>query len=97
MSEKAVGGVTTIWTFLAAVGFLMEAVWFIWKIGLEETGLETKFTRKLAVMTGFTGLFGAWVGVFTVAKRSEIFGATAAYAAVLIVFIGTDPGVAVPG
>lgn len=76
----------------------MGAVWFIWRVGLEEVNVEVKFERKLAILTAFTGLFGGWVALFTSAKRYEIFGATAAYAAVLIVFVGVDPGDAIgPG
>jgi len=74
------------------MGFLMGSVWLLWRIGLEEVDSGTKFERKLAIVTGFTALFGMWVAVFTSIRRSEIFGATAAYAAVLIVFIGAAPG-----
>ncbi|PMD32093.1 hypothetical protein L207DRAFT_590966 [Hyaloscypha variabilis F] len=95
VSEIAVGRFTTVWTFFVAIGFLMGAVWFIWRVGLEEVNVEVKFERKLAILTAFTGLFGGWVALFTSAKRYEIFGATAAYAAVLIVFVGVDPGDAI--
>lgn len=73
------------------MGFLIGAVWVIWRVGIEDINPETKFMRKLGVLTAFAGLFGAWIAIFTSARRSEIFGATAAYAAVLIVFVGTDP------
>jgi Ca2+/Na+ antiporter len=91
VSEDAVRRFTTIWTFYVAIGFLMGAVWLIRRVGLDQTDLETKFERELVVMTGFTAVFGAWVAIFTSARRAEIFGATAAYAAVLIVFVGTNP------
>lgn len=70
----------------------MGAVWLLWRIGLEDINVEVKFERKLVVLTSFTALFGGWIALFTSAKRYEIFGATAAYAAVLIVFVGIDPG-----
>lgn len=69
----------------------MGAVWLIRRVGFYETDLRTKFERELVVMTVFTAVFGAWVALFTSARRAEIFGATAAYAAVLIVFVGTNP------
>jgi thiol:disulfide interchange protein len=73
-------------------GFLVGAVWILWRIGLEEVNVEVKFKRKLAALTVFTALFGGWIMFFTSARRFEIYGATAAHAAVLIVFIGADPG-----
>jgi uncharacterized membrane protein len=69
----------------------MGAVWLIRRIGLDETQLATKYERELVVITAFTAVFGIWVAIFTSAKRAEIFGATAAYAAVLIVFVGGNP------
>jgi hypothetical protein len=75
----------------------MGAVWLIWRVGLDATSLPTKFVRKLTVMTIFTAAFGIWVAIFTSARRAEIFGATAAYAAVLIVFVGSNPSDSVPG
>jgi len=69
----------------------MGAVWLIRRVGLDETSSRAKFERELVVMTAFTAVFGIWVAEFTSARRAEIFGATAAYAAVLIVFVGTNP------
>lgn len=37
-------------------------------------------------------LFAACVGILTNARRDQIFGATAAYAAVLVVFVSSDLG-----
>jgi hypothetical protein len=91
VSEKALGRLTTIWTFIVGIGLLLGAVWVIWRIGIEEINTEIKFQRKLAALTCFTAMFGGWVALFTSARRSEIFGVTAAYTAVLIVFIGLDP------
>ena len=89
--ESGIRRFTTIWTFYVAIGFLMGAVWLIRRIGLDDTGTQTKLLRELVVMTVFTTVFGVWVALFTSARRAEIFGATAAYAAVLIVFVGTNP------
>ncbi|KAK3390116.1 hypothetical protein B0H63DRAFT_464808 [Podospora didyma] len=42
---------------------------------------------KLCMIAGFTVAFAASVGLITNARRVEIFAATAAYAAVLVVFV----------
>ncbi|KAL4862447.1 hypothetical protein BDV12DRAFT_190406 [Aspergillus spectabilis] len=45
---------------------------------------------KLALVAAFTAVFAISVGLMTNARRAEIFAATAAYAAVLVVFISGD-------
>ncbi|KAF2117249.1 hypothetical protein BDV96DRAFT_490560 [Lophiotrema nucula] len=42
---------------------------------------------KLGMIAGFTTLFAVSVGLLTSAKKQEIFAASAAYAAVLVVFV----------
>ncbi|WQF80553.1 hypothetical protein CDEST_05567 [Colletotrichum destructivum] len=42
---------------------------------------------KLGMIAAFTALFATSVGTMTTARRAEIFAATAAYAAVLVVFV----------
>jgi hypothetical protein len=46
----------------------------------------------LGMLSGWTVLFAACVGLLTNARRDQVFGATAAYAAVLVVFISGDLG-----
>jgi len=46
----------------------------------------------LGMLSGWTVLFAACVGLLTNARRDQIFGATAAYAAVLVVFISGNLG-----
>ncbi|KAG7119406.1 hypothetical protein HYQ44_005232 [Verticillium longisporum] len=46
---------------------------------------------QLGVIAIFTILFSASVKVMTNARRAEIFGSTAAYAAVLVVFVSSSP------
>jgi hypothetical protein len=48
--------------------------------------------RRLVMIGVFTGIFALSVGLLTNARRAEIFAATAAYAAVLIVFVSGDLG-----
>lgn len=47
---------------------------------------------KLGLVAMFTLLFAASVALCTNAKRAEVFAATAAYAAVLVVFVSGDLG-----
>ncbi|KAF2676472.1 hypothetical protein K458DRAFT_241900, partial [Lentithecium fluviatile CBS 122367] len=42
---------------------------------------------KLGMIAAFTTLFAASIGSFTSAKRQEVFAASAAYAAVLVVLV----------
>lgn len=46
-------------------------------------------TVTLGVLTTWVIIFAAWIGKLTNANRGEVFAATAAYAAVLVVFVGT--------
>lgn len=48
--------------------------------------------KRLAMIAGFTTAFAMSVGLISNARRSEIFAACAAYAAVLVVFVSGDPG-----
>ncbi|EEA24669.1 hypothetical protein TMatcc_007764 [Talaromyces marneffei ATCC 18224] len=47
----------------------------------------TNDAAKLGTVTGFTALFALSVGSMTNVRRAEIFEATAAHAAVLVVFV----------
>jgi hypothetical protein len=55
-------------------------VWALWEISY--------IVNKLAALTGFVILFALWVGILTNGSRMEVFAATAAYAAVLVVYVG---------
>jgi hypothetical protein len=50
----------------------------------------------LGMLSGWTVLFAACVGLLTNARRDQIFAATAAYAAVLVVFVSGSLGGAPP-
>ena len=52
--------------------------------------------RRLGLIAGYTVAFALCVGFLTNARRAEIFGACAAYAAVLVVFISGGLGCTVP-
>lgn len=47
---------------------------------------------KLGLIAGYTVAFAMAIGLVTNAKRAEIFAASAAYAAVLVVFVGGNLG-----
>ncbi|KAH7324249.1 hypothetical protein B0I35DRAFT_423794 [Stachybotrys elegans] len=47
---------------------------------------------KLGLVALFTIIFAATIGLLTNARKAEVFGATAAYAAVLVVFVSGDIG-----
>jgi len=52
--------------------------------------LDQQNNAQLGVIATFTVLFAASVGVLTNARRAEVFASTAAYAAVLVVFVSTS-------
>jgi hypothetical protein len=52
----------------------------------------TQPKARLGMIAGFTVLFAISVGLSTSAKRGEIFASTAAYAAVLVVFVSGNLG-----
>jgi hypothetical protein len=80
VSEWKISRFVTFLGIAVATLFLIGAMWALWG--------EKNFVKKLAIVTGFVALFGLWVGLLTSAKRTEIFAATAAYAAVLVVYVG---------
>lgn len=47
----------------------------------------SKQSARLGMIAAFTSFFALTVGLLTDARRVEIFGATAAYTAVLVVFV----------
>jgi hypothetical protein len=48
--------------------------------------------KRLGILAGYTMAFALCIGFLSNAKRSEIFSASAAYAAVLVVFVSSDFG-----
>jgi hypothetical protein len=47
---------------------------------------------RLGILAAFTIAFAATVGLLTNAKRAEVFGATAAFVAVLVVYVSGNLG-----
>lgn len=50
----------------------------------------TSQTARLIIVSAFVFVFSILVGVATKGTNQEVLGATAAYAAVLVVFVGTS-------
>ena len=48
--------------------------------------------KRLSLIAGYTTAFASSIGLLTNARRSEIFSASAAYAAVLVVFVSGGLG-----
>ncbi len=66
---------------LISIGFLVGAMW-----GLK--GVSDTVTR-LAMVTGFVGGFCLWLAFTTGIQKRDVFAAAAAYAAVLVVYVGS--------
>lgn len=83
-SERAIARFVAIFSTLLAAVLLFGAI-----LSLRATSNEK---AVLGMLCGYTVLFAACVGLLTNAKRDQIFGATAAYAAVLVVFVSGNLG-----
>jgi hypothetical protein len=81
--SRRIGQTTTVIGMMAAMGWLIAAVWALWN--------TKKLENKLFYVTGFVIGFGVWITSLTTASKMEVFGATAAFAAVLIVFVAPGP------
>ncbi|KAL8767037.1 MAG: hypothetical protein Q9209_006331 [Squamulea sp. 1 TL-2023] len=80
----------SIQTAGAVISVLSSAVLLIGAIASLLFTVDRGMRVKVGVIVLFTCLFALVVGLLTNARRAEIFGATAAYAAVLVVFVGNN-------
>ena len=64
---------------LLAAALLFGAIYTLYYIDSDQI--------KLGLIAGFTTAFALCVSLITNARRGEVFGACAAYAAVLVVFV----------
>ena len=69
---------------ILAAAFLFGAIYNLYYVDKDQI--------KLGLIAGYTTAFALCITLVTNAKRSEIFGACAAYAAVLVVFVSGDLG-----
>ncbi|KAI4659173.1 uncharacterized protein J4E78_005597 [Alternaria triticimaculans] len=79
--------VTFVGTIIS-IGFLVSAMWILWR-------LDDHMVAKLGTVTGFVVAFAGWLGFLTTAQRKDVIAATAAYAAVLVVFVSQQSPTAV--
>lgn len=80
MNEQKLQRFVTVVGTIIAIGFLIAAMWVLWR-------LQDDMIAKLATVTGFVVAFAGWLGFMTTAQRKDVIAATAAYAAVLVVFV----------
>ncbi|KAL3473022.1 hypothetical protein BJX99DRAFT_234338 [Aspergillus californicus] len=78
-NEKSITTASTIISIVVASFLLIGPI-----VGLFFAATDAV---KLVLIAAFTALFALSVGLITNARRAEIFAATAAYAAVLVVFV----------
>ncbi|KAI4146277.1 MAG: hypothetical protein L6R39_003517 [Caloplaca ligustica] len=80
--------VRTVFTILTAVLFLLPVLALLRLQPTHADEARHAAYLQLAVVFVFTLLFSASCSIFTKAKRQEVFTATGAYCAVLVVFLG---------
>lgn len=83
-SERSISHFVAIFSTVLAAVFLFGAIISLYIV-------QNKHAL-LGMLSGWTVLFAAYVGLLTNARRDQIFGATAAYAAVLVAFISGNLG-----
>ena len=82
-------------TMIAAV-LLLVPVFVLFKLQPNnKSEFERSSNYQILTIFVFTLLFSASCSIFTQAKRQEVFAATAAYCAVLVVFLGNTSNVLV--
>ena len=84
ISERSVSRFVAILSTILAAVLLFGAIISLYFVKNE--------TALLGMVGGWTVLFASCVGLLTNARRDQIFGSTAAYAAVLVVFVSGNLG-----
>jgi hypothetical protein len=84
ISASRIALVVGLVNVLLAAAFLFGAIYNLHYVDKDKI--------KLGLIAGYTTAFALCINLITTAKRSEIFGACAAYAAVLVVFVSGDLG-----
>ncbi len=83
---------TFVGLLITAVIFVLLVIPVIVMYRLTSFGSDHATFRAIAVLIVFTLIFGAAMSMLTRAKRHELFAASAAYCAVLVVFISNFNG-----
>ena len=82
-------------TIVAAV-LLLVPVFVLFKLRpTNNSEVERKINHQILTIFIFTLLFSVSCSIFTQAKKQKVFTATAAYCAVLVVFLGNTSNVLV--
>ena len=87
--ETVLDKIVTCVTVFLGLAMLIGPLWLLQHLSTHQSNLQA----RLGVITGFLALFTILTSLFTVAKPFEVLAATAAYGAVLMVFMqfGTYP------
>ena len=74
---------------VVAAALLLVPVFILFKLQpTKKTDVTARSRDQLIIILAFTLAFSVSFSIFTTAKRQEIFIATAAYCAVLVIFLG---------
>lgn len=84
LSESRLALAVIVTNILVASALLFGAIYNLYYVKDQ--------AQRLGILAAYTIAFALCVGLFTNARRSEIFGACAAYAAVLVVFVSGNLG-----
>ena len=84
--DELVNKIVTFLTIVLGLGMLIGPLWWLQNISNNE--------KRLGVITGFLFIFTGLLSILTVAKPFEVLAATAAYGALLMVFmqLGSNTG-----
>jgi uncharacterized membrane protein len=84
--EKYIEKWVTYSILVFAAILVVGAIWFLWLVQIK----QPHSSAQLALLTVFIILFGSMLNFTTTASRDQVLVATAAYAAVLVVFVGSS-------
>ena len=84
ISERRLRIVVAVLNVILAAVLLFGAILNLYYVTDEQ--------KRLGLIAGYTITFAICVGLVTKARRSEVFAACAAYAAVLVVFVSGNLG-----
>ncbi len=80
-------------TFIAVVLLLIPVLILYETQPTTDSEIKSSSRVQIATIFSFTIVFSASCSIFTKARRQEVFTATAAYCAVLVVFLGNTSNV----
>ena len=87
ISERGIQITVALMNMILAVLLLFGAIYSLYYVRDAQ--------KRLGLIAGYTMAFAICVGLVTNAQTSQVFAACAAYAAVLVVFVSGNIGIAV--